>query len=173
MKKSAINPMPEYFDRYINQTDDVTVSEALQISLNELDAFPLAQWEALGDRVYAPDKWTIQDILQHLIDTERIFAYRALCFARGEQTPLPSYDENEYAHQANAQHRTLTDLIAELRLVRQSSIALYQSFTSEMLLRTGLSFKGHYSVLAIGFILAGHQRWHQGIIQERYLSLLG
>lgn len=173
MKKSDINPMPEYFDRYINLAADLELNEALQISLAELDNLPSEQWKAIGDKVYAAGKWTIKDILQHIIDTERIFSYRALCFARGETVQLPSYDEASYAQNTNALGRTLEDLIAELKTVRSSLIALYQSFTPEMLLKTGLGFKGIYSVLSIGFIMAGHQRWHFKIIEERYLPLVG
>ena len=171
MKRSDINPMPEYFDRYINMADEVELKDALAISAEELNHLPLKQWKAIGDKVYAPGKWTIKDILQHMIDTERIFAYRALCFARGEAARMPSFDEEEYGKNTNANQRTLEDLIEELKIVRASFIALYNSFTDEMLLRTGLSFKGTYSVLAIGFITVGHQRWHFNVIKERYVGL--
>lgn len=172
MRKSDINPMPEYFDRYINLADDVELKEALAISAEELTHLPLEGWKAIGDKVYAPGKWTIKDILQHMIDTERIFAYRALCFARGEAARMPSFDEEEYGRNTNANQRTLEDLIEELKINRASFIALYNSFTDEMLLRTGLSFKGTYSVLAIGFITVGHQRWHINIIKDRYEGLV-
>lgn len=172
MKKSDINPMPEYFDRYINLADDVDIKEALAISAEELIHLSLEHWKAIGDKVYAPGKWTIKDIIQHMIDTERIFAYRALCFARGEAARMPSFDEEEYGRNTSANQRTLEDLIDELKINRASIIALYNSFTDEMLLRTGLSFKGTYSVLAIGFITVGHQRWHFNIIKERYEGLV-
>lgn len=172
MKRSDINPMPEYFDRYINLADDVELMDALETSIKELHNLPIEQWKAIGDKVYAAGKWTIKDIVQHMIDTERILAYRALCFARGEAAQLPSYDEDSYAHNANANNRTLEDLIAEWVLVRTSFVALFKSFTPSMLLQTGLGFKGRYSVLAIGFIMAGHQRWHSKIIEERYLPLV-
>ncbi len=171
MKRTDIKPMPDYFDRYINLVDDVELKEALAISLEELNHLPIETWKAIGDKVYAPGKWTIKDILQHMIDTERIFGYRALCFARGETARMPSFDEEEYARNTNAINRTLEDLINELKLNRASFIALYNSFTDEMLLKTGLSFKGTYSVLAMGFIIAGHQRWHFNVITERYLGL--
>jgi hypothetical protein len=170
MKKSDIQPMPEYFDRYINLADDTDVIEALQTSLTELQSAPIEQWKAHGDRVYAEGKWTIKSILQHLVDTERIFSYRALCFARGETAKLPPFDEEEFARQADMSHRSLDDLVAEMVASRQSLIALYKSFTPDMLLRSGLSFKGTYSVLAIGFVLAGHQRWHFNVIADRYFT---
>ena len=141
MKKDAIKQMPEYFDRYINMTDDVSFMEALAISLNELQNFPVEKWKALGESVYAPGKWTIKDILQHLIDTERIFCYRVTAFARGETKRMISYDEELYARNADGNHRTVEDLISELILLRQTTIAMYRSFTPEMLHQSGKSFK--------------------------------
>jgi hypothetical protein len=170
MTKNDIQPMPEYFDRYINMAADGNIIAALKISLDELKNAPLDRWKAHGDRVYAAGKWTIKDILQHIVDTERIFGYRALCIARGETVQLPSYDEATYAQNGAATRRSLEDLVAEMIVNRQSLIALYESFLPDMLLRSGLSFKGTYSVLAIGYVLAGHQRWHFKIIDERYLN---
>jgi hypothetical protein len=172
MKKEAINPMPAYFDRYINKTDDVTLSKAIAISLQEIDAIPLEQWKAIGDRVYAPGKWTIKDIVQHLIDTDRVFTYRALAFARGEKGQVLSYDEDQYAREADTSNRTLEDLIAELKLVRRSFQVLFESFSPEVLLRTGRGFSGEYSVLSIGFMMPGHLRWHMDVIKEKYLPLI-
>jgi hypothetical protein len=169
--RSQVNPMPAYFDRYINMTDDVTLDEAFQISLDELDQFPLERWKALDDWVYAPGKWTVKDILQHLIDTERIFAFRALAFARKEAQKLPSYSEDDYAANAHAKNRTLENLIDELRAVRQSSKLLFQSFSETMLDAEGIGFKGPYSVRSIGFILTGHQRWHVKVLEEKYLNI--
>jgi uncharacterized damage-inducible protein DinB len=172
MKKSDIVKMPEYFDRYINLTDDVSLEEAFQISLRELNELPISKFEALGDKVYAPNKWTIKDILQHMVDTERIFAYRALAFSRNEPSAMLSFDEDLYSKNADASHRSLNDIISESKLVRQSFIELYKSFTDEMLLKVGRGFTGEYSVLSIGFLIAGHQRWHLRVIEEKYFPLL-
>jgi hypothetical protein len=172
MKKNQINPMPEYFDRYINKTDDVTLKEAFEISLQELDNLPMSKYLALGNKVYAEGKWTIKDIFQHMIDTERVFTYRALAFARNEGDKVQSYDEEIYAKHADANRRSLEDIINELKLVRRSFIEMYQSFTPEMMLRTGKGFKGEYSVLSIGFMMPGHQRWHMDVIEERYFQLI-
>ncbi|MGH2667371.1 DinB family protein [Flavobacterium sp.] len=173
MQKSDIPKMPEYFDRYINLTDDLTFSEALQISLNELESLPIAKWEALGENVYAPGKWTTKDILQHLIDTERVFSYRITAFSRGDSQKMLAFDEDLYAQNANANRRTLEDLMAELILVRKNYIALYHSFTSEMLLKSGKGYNGsEYSVLAMAFMIPGHQRWHFKVVEERYFPLL-
>jgi hypothetical protein len=173
MKQSDIRPLPEYFGRYIVQYDEnVTIQEAIQQSIDDLDTLPLDAWKALGSRVYAPNKWTIKDILQHLSDVERIFCYRALSFARGDTQRLPSFDEDNFAINTTANARSFEDLIAELKRVHISTMDLFNSFTPEMLLKTGIGFKGEYSVGAIGFVLPGHQLWHFKIIEERYLPLL-
>lgn len=172
MKRSQLNPLPEYFDRYINLCDDVEIVQAIQTSINELDNAPLEKWEALADKVYAPGKWTIKDILQHLTDTERIFAYRSLAFARGESQPVPSFDEDGYAANAKANDRSIEELVEELKLSHQSLLAMYKSFTPEMLSKKGMGFKGEYSVASIGFCMPGHQRWHWKVLEEKYYSLI-
>lgn len=172
MKRSELNPMPNYFDRYINLAEDVELFDALQISLQELENAPIDKWKALGDKVYAPDKWTIKDLLQHLIDTERIFGYRMLAFARKEPQKMLGYDEELYARNANANHRTIEDLLAELKIGRLSFIQLYKSFTDEMLHTIGKGYSSEYSVISMGFMIAGHQRWHFKVLEEKYYPLL-
>lgn len=164
--------MPAFFDRYINKTDDLPVLKVLEISLQEIDIFPVSDYEKLGNNVYAPKKWTVKDIFQHLIDAERVFAYRATAFSRNEPEQVLSFDEELYVQQADANRRTIQELIHELKIARQSTIELYKSFSDEMLLRKGKGFKGEYSVLSIGFIVPGHQRWHMDVMAERYLPLL-
>ena len=172
MKRTDINPMPEYFDRYINKTDDVDHLEALEIGLRELAQLPLDTFRAVGDNVYAPGKWTIKEILQHMIDTERVFDYRAVAFARGETGQVLSFDEELYVKNSDANRRTLDELVEEMKIVRRSVIALFGSFTKEMLMMTGVGFRGPYSVLSIAFIIAGHQRWTMDVVKERYLPLV-
>lgn len=172
MKRSELKNLPEYFDRYINKCDDVELLVAMQTSIDELNNAPLEKWKALGDTVYAPGKWTLKDMLQHLIDTERVFCYRALSFARGDIQQLPSFDEDGFSSAAQANNRTLESLIEELQLSHRSAKSLFESFTPEMLNRTGMGFKGAYAVASIGFILPGHQRWHLGVLEEKYLPLL-
>lgn len=170
LTRSQLHPLPAYFDRYIEQCDDVDVRTALLIALDELEHAPLDEWEQIGDRVYAPGKWTIKDIYQHLIDTERVFSYRATSFARGE-AEVKGYDEEHYGREARATQRTLTDLHEEALAVRRSTIHQFRSFDEAMLSRVGQGFKGPYSVHGIGFIVAGHQRWHFRIIEELYSAL--
>lgn len=173
MKKSDIQQMPTYFDRYINLTDDVSYLEALQTSLQELENAPLEKWKALGEQVYAPRKWTIKDILQHCIDTERVFSYRITAIARGDKQIMTPYEEDDYAENAQANRRTLEDLYEEFILLRKSTIAMYKSFSPEMLQQLGNGANGmKYCVLSLGFMIAGHQRWHFKVVEERYFPLL-
>ncbi|GAB4035667.1 DinB family protein [Spirosoma gilvum] len=172
MTKSEIPVMPDFFDRYINLADNVFLIDALTQSASFESLIPAYKLEALGDRRYAPGKWLVTDILQHIIDNERIMAYRALRFARNDKTELPGYDEELFGQTANASRRTVADLYEEYALVRQSSIALFKSFDNEMLLRTGVCFHRTISVVALGFVLVGHAKHHVNIIRERYLPLL-
>ena len=171
MKRSDLKDLPEFYDRYINKSPDVELLNALQISIDELSEIPLEKWKSIGSKTYTPGKWTIKDIIQHLIDTERTFNYRALAFARGEKQTMPFFPEDDYAFTANAEGRTIEELLDELKIVHQSSLSLFRSFTPEVLNRTGKGFKGDYSVAAIGFMLPGHQRWHFEVIEEKYSSL--
>jgi hypothetical protein len=172
MLRSQLSPMPPYFDRYINLCDEVEITQAIQTSIQEAEDLSLDKCKALGNTVYAPGKWTVKDILQHLIDTERIFAFRALAFARGETTLLPSYDEDAYAQSAQANKRTVESLREELITCHHSLKQLYHSFSPAQLSKSGRSFKGDYSVASIGFLLPGHQRWHFKVMEERYFVLL-
>lgn len=172
MKKSEIIHMPEYFDRYILLTDDVTVNEALQISLDELLNAPIQKWKDLGEQTYQEGKWTIKDILQHHIDTERVFCYRILAIARGDKQKMLPYDEEIYGTNAKANRRTIDELMEELLMLRKATIALFNSFTTEMLQEQGYGFNGtQYGPLALGFMLAGHQRWHFRVLEEKYYTM--
>jgi len=172
MKKSAVPSSPSYYDTYLRQVEDIELADAFEQSRQALRALDLDQLHALGDRVYAPGKWTVRDILQHLTDSERVFTYRALRFARHDHTALPGYDENMFAEYAGANNRPLEAVLAELRSVRESSRLLFESFDETALRRSGVMFQAELPVLAIGFILIGHQNHHLRILEERYFPLL-
>jgi hypothetical protein len=173
MKKSEIKKMPDYFDRYINLTDEVTYLDALEVCLMELENAPIEKWKLLGDQVYEDGKWTIKDILQHLIDTERVFGYRITAIARGDKQQMLSFDEEAYAKHTNAINRSIDDLVNELILVHKATIIMYKHFTPIMLHQAGKGLNGmQYCPLSLAFILAGHQRWHFKVIEEKYLNLL-
>lgn len=119
---------------------------------------------------YAPGKWTIREVLGHIIDGERVFTYRALTFARGDAGPLPSFDENAWAASSNADRRTMKQLLAEYRAVRAATVALFRGFGDEEFARSGVASKNPVTVRALAYIVAGHERHHLKILRERYLS---
>ena len=172
MKKSDLSWTPGYFDTYINKVPDIGLTEALAESLADLHSLDIARLRSLGDQVYAPGKWTVRDLIQHLSDCERVFAYRALRFARNDKTTLPGFDENLYAEHTGANTRPLEQVLEELKLVRKSTIALFDTFNEEALSRTGVMAKMELPVLALGFTIVGHQNHHLGILKERYFPLL-
>ena len=172
MKRSQLqqDEYAAYLGDYISEvSDEYTLVEELEISVHRMVKFvqniPLDKF----DYRYADGKWTIKDIIQHLIDAERIFAYRALRFARNDKTALAGFQENDYVMQATANNRSIQDLLTELLLVRQSSIALFKSFKEVELLRVGIASDNPISVRALGFVIIGHQNHHQRIFEERYL----
>jgi uncharacterized damage-inducible protein DinB len=164
-----ITEYAEYYFQYINLLGEVTLVEELEISLHEFIRFvqniPMDKF----DYRYADGKWTIKEIIQHVIDTERIFAYRALRISRNDTTPLPGFNENEYIDNTDANQRGIQDLLTEFSAVRHSNIYLFKSFSNEQLERMGIASNVGVSVRAIGFILIGHQKHHQKVFEERYL----
>ncbi|TXK50735.1 DinB family protein [Pontibacter qinzhouensis] len=120
---------------------------------------------------YQPGKWSIKEVLVHVADTERIFAYRALRFARHDKTPLPGFDQDIYVEPSKAAARTITSILNEYAAVRQSTIELFKSFDEEALNQTGLASNNEISVRAIGYAILGHEIHHLRIIREKYLQL--
>lgn len=171
MKKSDIDPMPEYFDRYINLVADIELSKAFEENIEQLNNLDKDLLEKIGDKRYAPDKWTIKEIFQHLIDWERVLAYRSLLFARRESTAPPGHDEALFTANANAGARTVDELIEEMKLVGASTAALFASFDEAALSSKGKNWNYEMSVLAMGFNIVGHQKHHLKIIEDRYFRL--
>lgn len=170
MLKSHINQVPSYFDRYINLVPDIELTSALIDFGSDYYKEQLHILNTLGDKVYAEGKWTIKQIVQHLIDTERIFQYRALRFARRDTTLLPGFDEDSFANAADVSRRSLEDLLEEWHAVNVSGKIMYSSFTPEDLQSKGIAFNSEISVLSIGFITAGHAIHHMNVIKDRYLG---
>ena len=172
MKRSDIQTMPANYDRYISLVEDIDLYEAFDKGLQQLNELDIPRLLAVGSAVYAPGKWTIHDIFRHAIDTERVFAYRALRFARNDQTSLPGFDQVLFAANAEAEKLSLDELLSEFKVVRQSSIMLFHSFSDAALLREGVCSGIRISVLAIGFAIVGHQMHHLNIIREKYFPLI-
>ena len=173
MLKSDINPMPEFFDRYINLVEEEDLFDAFYKSQYVLEHLDIDTLHQIDRKIYAPNKWTIHDILQHIIDNERIQSYRALWFARNATTVvLPGYDEDFFAANANTKDRDLDEIIDELRVLRTSTIQLFHSFEKQSLLNIGTCSNIKISVLALGFMMVGHQIHHLNVIKERYEPLV-
>ena len=162
------NEYAPFYSGYIAQVQQDEPIPALERSAEEINRYLSLLPEGKGDYRYASDKWTVKELLQHVTDTERVMAYRALVIARGDTTPLPGFDENSYARQANVDHRSLSDLIDELQLVRKTTICLFQNFDASALRRRGIANNNPITVLALAYIIAGHQLHHFNILRERY-----
>lgn len=130
------------------------------------ETIPAEKW----DSAYAPGKWTIKELLVHLMDSERVFSYRALRIARGDQTPLMGFEQDDYIPTSEANQRSVKDLLEEYQSLRASTISLIKSFNPTMMARTGTASGASISVRALCAIMAGHEIHHRQIIQERYLK---
>lgn len=168
MPKPSNATHPGYAQAYIDQVQEDELSEAF-LAQEYVHHFFQSISEEQSNLAYAPGKWTIKELLQHIIDAERIFAYRALSFARKETQPLPGFEENDYADNSEANRRPWHLLCEEFAAVRRTSEFLFDSFTPEMLGYVGTSNNTSISVTAIGFILIGHVTHHVNILKERYL----
>ena len=164
--------MPPFFDRYIPLADDIELVEALQKSLQDFVEYDFSLLGRLGNNVYKEGKWTVKEILLHIIDNERIQAYRALRFARNDATVLPGYDEQVLALNSEANKRTIQDLKNEFIAVRLGNISLFKSFSDEALQRIGTAYQVQITPLALGFVIVGHQIHHFNVMNERYLPLV-
>tara|TARA_R110002020_G_scaffold316360_5_gene531432 strand:- start:710 stop:1228 length:519 start_codon:yes stop_codon:yes gene_type:complete len=167
LKSEEFNP---YYSTYIKLVDgDKDLIEALEYGKEKTQAYfesiPSEKWKY----AYAEGKWSLLEVLQHIIDTERIFSYRALCIARNDKTEFPGFEQDDYVKPSNANNRTMEDLLLEYNAVRKSSILLFKGLDEESLTRIGKASSSPISARAAGFIIAGHEIHHANIITERYL----
>ena len=172
MRVSEVQPneYAGFYAGYIEQvSDEYTLMEELEISVHRFIKFVQNLPMDKFDYRYAEGKWTIKDIIQHLIDAERVFAYRALRFARRDQTALPGFEEDDYVAAAKGNLRGLQDLLTEFLIVRQSTLALFKTFDQETLVQAGTASGRLMSVRALGFVIIGHQNHHMRVFEERYL----
>lgn len=159
-----------FYAGYIARVPAGDIVDILRTQLEDTLALfdPLAEAEA--ERPYAEGKWTLKQMLGHLSDTERVMAYRALRIARGDETPLPGFEENEYGKTAGSNERTIDELRSELGIVRAATVALLESLPERAWDRTGTASEATASVRAIACIIAGHELHHREIITTRYLA---
>lgn len=160
----------EYYQRYIDLIEGEDIINILS-SLNKetsdvLNSFP----QSKGNFAYAPGKWSVKEVVGHMMDTDRIFAYRALAIARGEKQPLPSFDQDEYVKNGKFNLRELSDLTYEYRLLRESNILLFKGFEQSVYSNRGVAAGNEVTVLALMWMIAGHQKHHLNILREKYLK---
>ena len=169
MARPVSSDYPVFYETYIKLVDEEDLVQAYRTSLEELMDFLETIPSDKADYRYAEGKWTVKELLQHMIDTERIFSYRATCIARNEKQSLPGFDENEYARNADVHARSLKELKDELLILRESVFMMFRGFTPETLNRSGVSNNNKVTVNAIGYMIIGHVRHHFNILRERYL----
>jgi uncharacterized damage-inducible protein DinB len=164
-QKGDYNP---YFDNYISLVKGENILAALESNFKSTRDFLKSIPEEKADYAYAEGKWSLKQVIIHITDTERVFAYRALTIARGDNTPLPGYDENVWANNCAAEKRTIEDVVQEFLSVRQSTIHLIKSFDENIFLRKGIADNNPASVIALLFVIAGHELHHLNVLKERY-----
>ena len=160
---------PSFYAGYVEEIEGNEPVKILEEQITKLQILLSNVSEEKGDFSYAKGKWTIKEIIGHLIDTEKVMAYRALCIARGEKQSLPGFEQDDYVKEANFNKRKIKDLMEELLLTRRLTILLFKSFEKEMLNRRGTANEKEVTVLALAFIIAGHAYHHIKILKARYL----
>ncbi|MBN9400511.1 MAG: DinB family protein ['Candidatus Kapabacteria' thiocyanatum] len=159
-----------YYDQYIDRVgDDANILTVLADQIGTLEAFTSTIDDDKARYRYADGKWSIKELFGHLMDSERIFGYRALCIARGETQPLPGFDEETYVANAIFDERKLGDIIAEMTILRKANLLLFASLAEQDVVRQGIANGKPVTPRALMWILAGHTEHHLGVLKERYL----
>ncbi|MCR9244344.1 MAG: DinB family protein [bacterium] len=168
MQRPASSEYGTMFQAYVDRVPDGDVLARLRSQAEESEAMFSALTEEQGDHAYAEGKWSVKRLLQHLVDAERMFCYRAMCVARGDTNDLPGFDENAYAEQDGSDSRPLTDVLAEFLAVRAATIALFEGFDGTAWTRSGTANGASITVRALPWLIAGHELHHVAILHERY-----
>jgi uncharacterized damage-inducible protein DinB len=171
MRKSelALSDYGAFYQPYIDALGDVELMDIHQRQLQNFPKFIESIPDTKLNYAYDEGKWTVAEVLIHLIDAERVFQYRALRFSRGDLTPLRGFEQDDYVPHSNAGRRSKESITEEYKAVRKSTIALFSNFDRQTLQRKGVASNAKMSVAALGFIISGHQKHHRNIIRERYL----
>ncbi|MCM3717545.1 DinB family protein [Fictibacillus phosphorivorans] len=162
---------PDYFAPYVNLVPQGDRIQILRDQMKETVSLLSTITDSESEYRYAEGKWSVKEVIGHLIDTERVMSYRALCIARGEKVSLPGYDEKEYGANADFDKQSLKDLLDHFACVRQSTIHLVKSLSEESLSRRGIANNSEITPRALISVIAGHELHHRNIVQERYLNL--
>ncbi len=160
---------PAYFGRYISRVAVDSLAAALPAYSHALENFYSRLPEEKADYRYAPGKWTLKELLQHVVDTERIMSYRLLRIARKDKTPLASFDENTFAEHSRANERSFHDIKEEFLAVRKSTDMLIRSLSEEQLSESGTAGNNPVTANAVGYIIFGHMLHHKEVVEQKYL----
>ncbi|MEL6560975.1 MAG: DinB family protein [Bacteroidota bacterium] len=171
MENQDIKKNPEFLTYVLELNEGKTLSEALNMSLENIDKLDIAQLNRIGLKTYEPGKWTIHRILQHLIDWERIWCFRAIIFAREEGTIPEAHDQEIMGENSNADELSIEQLVDELRIVRRSTMMMFESFNQKILDTNCVFFEYEMPLYTIGLTIAAHQIHHFNVLKERYLPL--
>src|SRR5216684_3562316 len=176
-KKAALaRPEPgeyaPYYDAYISLVKGNDILGILETQRLQVAQMFAARSEREGNFRYAPDKWTVKDVVGHITDTERIFAYRALRISRNDKTPIEGFEQDDYVKNGGFNDRTLVDLAGEFSQVRGASLALFLGLGGDAWQRRGSANKNEVTVRALAFIIAGHELHHRRILEEKYLPAI-
>ncbi len=167
--RPAAGEFAEYYARYIALVPDGDVSAHLERQIGDTIAYIKSRGDAWTSSRYAPDKWSVKEVIGHVADAERVFAYRALRIARGDQIPLASFEQNAWVPLANAHVRPAADLLDEFAAIRTATVKLLRSFDAAAWGRRGTASDNPVTVRALGYIIAGHELHHLKILRERYV----
>lgn len=164
------NEFAPFYKGYIQLAPETeSIENALKLSFEAFFNYFKVLTDEQALICYAPEKWTLKEVLSHCIDTERIMTYRALRFARNDQTQLPGFEQDDYVPESFANKRNLIDLLEEYKTLRQSSLLFFNSFDDEILKRSGIANGNTMSVRALGFMISGHELHHLNVCKERYI----
>ena len=171
--RPSLSEYNAYYQPYVSESPGEDVLAALAAQRDSTAALLVGIPEARAGFRYAPGKWSVKEVIGHLADSERVFSYRALRVARADTTPLPSFDENAWMPEAGFDRRTLPDIAAEFRAVRDSTLALFHGLHADAWPRVGTASGHPISARALAWIISGHEAHHLRVLAERYLPHLG
>lgn len=160
----------EYYSKYVKLSEGQNLFDQLEKNRSNLKNIFQGLSEKQTNHSYASGKWSIKEVLGHVIDTERIFNYRALAISRGEKVSLPGYDPNLYVENANFSDLSADNLLSDYDVVRDSTISLFRTFNDTHLLRRGNVGTTEFTVRALGYVVAGHEMHHLNVLNEKYLN---
>lgn len=168
MSTKSLKSLSGFHQYYIDLIKTKDIITELKNQSDEVISFLKGMPEKKGDYAYQEGKWSIKEVVGHLADSERVFAYRAMSFARNDKNVLPGFEQDDWVKAANFNNRTLAGLIEELRFVRAANIAMFKSFNPEVIERDGIANNNSYTVKSLLYIIAGHEKHHYNILLEKY-----